>query len=158
MIRFLKSVFKWPQRHSIYWALKDTRAVERVLRQPVAYCYMTRDINCIADNMARWALEAQATITFWDGQLPDYAPGNQLQDVYKQQSMKPWLDWASLPELFNWITNQPNPQPDITVATVFWQRHTIRVVQLYLWEAWCQAAAWLCKVANMDEGLPYPVD
>ena len=79
MIAFLTCVFKWPQPHSIYWALENARAVEWVLGQPVAYHYTTRDTNCIVDNMARWALEARATITFWDGQVPDNAPGNQLQ-------------------------------------------------------------------------------
>ena len=59
-----------------YWALEDARAAEWVLGQPVAYCHITRDANCIADNMARQALEAQATITFWDGQVPEDAPGN----------------------------------------------------------------------------------
>ena len=55
--------------------------------------------------------------------------------------MKPWLDWASLPELFYWMTNQPNPQLNITIATVFAQRYAIRVAQLYFWEAWCEAMA-----------------
>ena len=68
------------------------------------------------------------------------------------------MDWASLPEPFNWITNQPDPQPDITVATVFGQRYAIRVVQLCLWEAWRKATAWLCKVANMNQGLLCPAD
>ena len=92
MISFLTCVFKWPHCHSIYWALEEARAVEWALGQPVAYYHMTRDANCIVDNMARWALEARATITFWDGQVPKDAPRNQLQDVYKQQGMKPWLD------------------------------------------------------------------
>ena len=80
--------------------------------------------------MAREALEAQATIIFWDRQVPEDAPGNQLQDVYEQQGIKPWLDWAHLPKLFDWTTNQPNPQPDITVASVFGHRYAIRVSQL----------------------------
>ena len=63
------------------------------------------------------------------------APGNQIQDVYKQQGMRLWLDQASLPKPFNKMTNHPDPQPDITVATVFRQRYTIRVAQLYLWES-----------------------
>ena len=75
----------------------------------MAYHYVTRDANCIADDMARRGLEARATITLCDGQVPKNAPGKQLQDVYEQQVMKPWLDWASLPELFGWTTNQPNP-------------------------------------------------
>ena len=88
---------------------------------------MTRGTNCIVDDMARRALEARATIIFWDRQVPEDAPGNQLQNFHKQQGMKPWLDWASLPELFNWMTNQPEPQPDVTIATVFGQRYTIRL-------------------------------
>ena len=76
MIYFLMHVFKQPQCHSIYWALEDARATEQALGQPVAYCYMTRDANCVADDMARRALEARATITFWDGQMPEDAPGN----------------------------------------------------------------------------------
>ena len=95
-----------------------------MLGQPVAYCHITRDANCVTNDMARWALEARATITFWDGQVPKDAPGNQLQDVYKQQGMKPWLDWASLPELFDWMIKQPNLQPVITVASIFGQRYT----------------------------------
>ena len=103
----------------------------------MAYFHMTRDANCIADNMARRALEAQATITFWDGQVPKDALRNQLQDVYEKQGMKQQLDWASLPEPFNWMTNQPDQQPDITVAIVFGQRHAVRVAQLCLREAQC---------------------
>ena len=69
-------IFKWPQYHSIYWAIEDSRAAEQLLGQPMAYCHMTRDANYIADNMARWALEARATITFWEGQVSKDAPGN----------------------------------------------------------------------------------
>ena len=50
----------------------------------MAYCHVTRDANCILDDMARRALEAHETIIFWDGEVPNDAPGNQLQDVYKQ--------------------------------------------------------------------------
>ena len=96
----------------------------------MTYWHVTRDANCIPDDMARWALEAQVTIIFWDGQVPKDAPGNQLQDVYEQQGIKPRLDWADLPKLFDWTTNQPDPQPDITVASVFGQRYTVRVLQL----------------------------
>ena len=68
------------------------------------------------------------------------------------------LDWADLPKPFNWKNNQPDPQPDITVASVFGHRYAVRVAQLQLWEAWCKAVAWLCEVANMDKGLPCPAD
>ena len=48
------------------------------------------------------------------------------------------------------MTNQPYLQLDITVAAIFGQRCTVRVVQLFWWEAWFEAMVWLCKVANLD--------
>ena len=56
MIRFLTRVFKRPSRHSIYWAIEDARVEEWALGQPVAYCHVTRDANCVPDDMARRAL------------------------------------------------------------------------------------------------------
>ena len=52
-MHFLTCVFKWPQYHSIFWALEDSRASEQVLEKPVAYCHVTRDTNCDVDDMAR---------------------------------------------------------------------------------------------------------
>ena len=69
-------IFKQPQQHSIYWALEDARATEWPLGQLMAYHHITRDANCVGNNMARQALEARATITFWDWQVPKEAPGN----------------------------------------------------------------------------------
>ena len=72
--------------------------------------------------------------------------------------MKPQLDWASLPKPFNWKTNQPDPQPDITVATVFGQRYAASGLHSYI----CGKlgakpySMQLCKVANMDQGLACP--
>ena len=60
----------------MYWALEDARAEGQALGQPVAYCHVTRDSNCIVDDMARRALETQATITFWDRQVHEDALGN----------------------------------------------------------------------------------
>ena len=100
----------------------------------MAYCHMIRDANCVVDNMARWALEARATITFWDGQVPEDAPENQLQDVYEQQGLKPRLDWLSLPKPFNWMTNQPDLQLDVTAVSLesFYARFQVKMGQKYL--------------------------
>ena len=43
--------------------------------------------------------------------------------------MKLRLDWADLPKPFNWKNDQPNPQLDITVASIFGHRYAVRVVQ-----------------------------
>ena len=54
-----------------------------------------------------------------------------------------------LPELFDLKTNQP----EISVAAIFRQRYTIRVVQLYMWETRYKSVAQLHKVTNVDQGL-----
>ena len=102
MIHFLACVLKWPQHYFIYWAVEDARAAEWVLGQPVGYCYVTIGCQLFCDNIVRRVLEAQATITIWNGQVPRDAPRNQLQAIYKQKGKKPWLDWADLPKPFDW--------------------------------------------------------
>ena len=85
-----------------------------------------------------------------------------LETSYKMSTSNRVLShgWIGqdLPEPFDWTNDQPDPQPDVTVASVFRQRYTVRVAQLYLWEAWHKAAVQLCEVAKMDEGLPCPAD
>ena len=70
MIYFLILAFKQPQYHSIHLAIEDARAAEWALKQSIAYYHVTQDTNYIVEDMARWALEAQATIIFWDGHVP----------------------------------------------------------------------------------------
>ena len=41
--------------------------------------------------------------------------------------MKPRLDWADLPKPFNWKNDQPDLQPDVTVASIFRHRYAVRV-------------------------------
>ena len=50
--------------------------MEQELGQSMAYHHVTRDANSVMDDMARRALETRATITFWDRQVPEDAPGN----------------------------------------------------------------------------------
>ena len=67
MICFITRLYKRPTRHTIYWALEETRRADASLKQPVAYRHVTRDANSVADDMARRALEAQGDIVFWGG-------------------------------------------------------------------------------------------
>ena len=53
MIQFLIHMFKWPQNHSIYWAIEYTRAAYQALGQLVAYHHIARGANYIADDTAR---------------------------------------------------------------------------------------------------------
>ena len=84
--------------------------------------------------------------------MPKDTPGNQLQNIYKQEAMKPQLDWARLPKLLDRTSNWSDPQLDISVVAVFQQRYAIRIAQSYIWEAWCKAMVQLQEVANMGQG------
>lgn len=84
MIRFITRVFKRPQRHSIYWALEETRRAEAAMKVPVAYRHVKREFNTVPDDMARRALEAKADVVYWAGDVPEAAPANQLDEVYMQ--------------------------------------------------------------------------
>ena len=81
IIYFLICIFKHPQHHSNYYAIEDESATERALRQPVVFYHISRDSNCVTDNMARWVLYAKASVTYWDGQMPKDAPGNQMEHI-----------------------------------------------------------------------------
>ena len=98
-----------------------------MLKQPVTYRCMARDANCMAHKMARWAIEVYATVTFWNMQVPKDAPRSQLQDIHKQQGEKLWFDWVGLPKLFDWMLQQPESKPDITVTAMVKQRYTKQV-------------------------------
>ena len=64
LIRFMTRIYKRPQSHAIYWALEDVRRAERKLRGPTAYRHITWDANQVADDMARWALDAGKDVVF----------------------------------------------------------------------------------------------
>ena len=61
----------------------------------------------------------QAIITFWDKQMSEDVPGNQLQGFSEKQGTKPQLDWVELPDPFDWILLQPKGYSDITMGTIF---------------------------------------
>ena len=69
-------IYKKPQRNTICWAIEDVKRAERVLGGPVAYCHITWEANCIADNMACHALAAKGDITYMHGDVPGDAFSN----------------------------------------------------------------------------------
>ena len=89
LICFMLRIYKKPQRHTIYWAVEDVKCAERVLGGPVAYCHVTREANYIADDMACRALAAKGDVTYMQGDVPDNAPSNQVEEVYAQQGTRP---------------------------------------------------------------------
>ena len=52
LIRFMLRIYKKPQRHTIYWAVKDIKQAERTLGGLVAYRHVMQEVNCVADDMA----------------------------------------------------------------------------------------------------------
>ena len=69
-------IYKKPQRHTIYWAVKDVKHAEQVLGGAVTYCHVTREANCVADDMVRCVLAAKGDITYMHGEVPGDAPSN----------------------------------------------------------------------------------
>ena len=69
-------IYKKPQRHTIYWAVKDVKRAEWSLGGPVAYRHVTWEANCVADNMAHRALMAKGDVTYMQGDVPADAPPN----------------------------------------------------------------------------------
>ena len=89
LIRFMLWIYKKPQRHTIYWAVEDVKRAEWVIDRPVAYHHVAQEANCIADNMARRALAAKGDIMYMQGDMPEDAPSNQMEEVYVQQGAQP---------------------------------------------------------------------
>ena len=89
LIRFIFRIYKKPQQHTIYWAVEDVKHAERVLGGPVAYCHVMREANCVADDMVHCVLVAKGDITYMQGDVPDDAPSNQVEEVYAQQGTRP---------------------------------------------------------------------
>ena len=85
LICFMLQIYKKPQRHTIYWAVKDVKRTERVLGGLVVYHHVTWEANCIADDMAHCMLVTKSNITYMQGDVSKDAPSNQLEEEYVQQ-------------------------------------------------------------------------
>ena len=69
-------VYKKLQQHTIYWAVEAIKQAKWVLGGLVAYRHVTREANCVADDMARRALAAKGDVTYMQGDVPKDAPSN----------------------------------------------------------------------------------
>ena len=63
-----------------------------------------------------------------------------------------------LPQPFDWKLHQPYCNLDITVAAVFGQNNAVRIAQSQLLDAQCEAIAWLCEIANVNQCKIGPAD
>ena len=123
-------IYKKPQQHTIYWAVKDVKQAERSLGGPVAYHHVTLKANCIVNYMACRALMTKGDITYMQGDVPANASPNQLEEVYAQQGAWPQLDWSALPALVAW--SQRLQPPDVSVVSVFGQKWARQVQAIAL--------------------------
>ena len=51
IINFMLGMFKRPKKNSIYMSIERTRELERKWAQAVAFEYVSRDVNTVADDM-----------------------------------------------------------------------------------------------------------
>ncbi len=75
MIKHLLGVFKKPGKVRIYEAVQAARDWRRQWGK-VSYRHTKRELNTVPDDMARRALEAEATVVYYDGKVPEDAPKN----------------------------------------------------------------------------------
>ena len=68
--------------------VEDIKRAEQTLGGPVAYRHITREANCVADDMACRALTAKGDVTYMQGEVPADAPPNQVVEVYAQQGAR----------------------------------------------------------------------
>ena len=96
----------------------------------MVYRHVTREANCVADDMAHHALMDKGDVTYMQGDVPADAPPNQLEEVYAQQGAWPQLDWSVIPTPVGWMQRlQP---PDMSVASIFGQQWARRVQAIAL--------------------------
>ena len=104
----------------------------------------------MADDMARRALEEKKDVVFWNGKVPEDAPGNQVDEVYEQFDEAPALDWSKLPEplkLEDPLTTAPAPP---TVASVFGGMMNSLVTMLTISDSASAAMSRLEEVVSLD--------
>ena len=75
-------VFKRPKKNSIYTSIERTRELARKWAHAVAFRYVLRDVNTVADDMVRRARDQGRDITFHPANLPADAPPISTGTVY----------------------------------------------------------------------------
>jgi hypothetical protein len=81
MIKHLIGVFKKPGKVRVYETVAKAQECKFKWKN-VAYRHTGRDFNKVPDDMARRALAVESQVIYWDGQVPEDAPANQLQHLY----------------------------------------------------------------------------
>jgi len=67
VIRHLLRLYKASSKPSLYLRLEGCKALVRKRRWAIAYRYVPRELNTVADDMATRARDTGATVEFWDG-------------------------------------------------------------------------------------------
>ena len=81
IIRHLLGIYKKPSKIRVYDAIQKVKALKRRWKH-TSYRHLARDLNKVADDMARRALAAKASVVFYGGAIPPDAPPQQLAEIY----------------------------------------------------------------------------
>ena len=73
IIRHLQGIYKKPSKIRVYDAIQKVRALKRRWKH-TAYRHLERELNQVADDMARRALAVKTSVVFYGGKVPEGAP------------------------------------------------------------------------------------
>lgn len=74
VIWHLLGIYKKPSKIRVYDAIQKVRTLKRKWKH-VAYRHLARELNTVADDMARRALAEGKNVVFWGGEkVPEDAP------------------------------------------------------------------------------------
>ena len=81
IVKHLLGIYKKPSKARIYEAIEVAKTIKRQVKF-VSYRHTRRELNAVPDDMARRALAERAAVVYWDGDIPEGAPPNQLEELY----------------------------------------------------------------------------
>jgi ribonuclease HI len=83
IIRLLLGIFKKARKPSLYLCVEGVRALAKQRKWRIAFRYVPRQLNSVADDMCRRAEAAGAVVEYLDGALPPDAPRVDLEELYQ---------------------------------------------------------------------------
>lgn len=69
-------LYKYPQTHNLYWAIKETRGYDSKLTGWILYFFVMCDANTIAEDVDLRAVVFKGSAVFWVGDVLVNAPLN----------------------------------------------------------------------------------
>lgn len=90
-IRHLIGVYKKPSKARVYDAITRAKDFRRRWKM-VAFRHLPRNLNLVADDMARRSLVQESRLVYWGGRdLPSDSPPNQATEIYSRLKNGQWI-------------------------------------------------------------------